>query len=358
MLGALPDGRGQHILVRDWKTSYDFVLATGTTTQIRIGPTFPSPVRIAQSGSTPTSCRINGTLIPTAYLTGTTSGMWVLAQPMLAYSHNVGTSSVLGLNSARVTNVSYRLIYTGAASTVSGLVLVDTLPEKIDFTNSTNPGPIFYVDTTNTAQTQAINTVPYMQVDVLTANQSSGIAPKDQYVGRPENGVHGIIKSAVRANNHEFRSFYDSGIIPIVAGAIGANSSNVVAQNTFGNGNITAAAIQPLNLWDDQLETTQLTITDGGAFRLEVMFCLEMQVPPSSPLIDLTISSPKPNDAILALDDAISGGKAVVKPFNQPLAALPFYGRPKPQKQPKQPSNPRTQPAKPKARKRRARKNK
>jgi hypothetical protein len=307
MQGALPDGRGKNIIVRDFKSTYD-ISAAGPMF-LRISPTFPTPLRVWHQSPGTT---INGTSVPSWGAVTATTGQWFGSGQLDQYVVNTAVVSPYTIAaSARIINVAYRLVYTGTAASASGVLLVDAVPEKVDIHAPSNPLAITFYDSANTATAAAANAAEIVTIETTTVAQLSGAAPKDQYITRPEAGVHGILKSRVPANNREYKPYFDKGQLPLSDGTtinLASAPLKLAAGQAYGP-----------NVWDDQLEAVSIQITKAGDYRLEILLCMENEMMSSSPLIDLAYSSPKPNHVALALDDQHSAGTVIVKPLGQPL---------------------------------------
>jgi hypothetical protein len=317
-MSGIPDGRGQRVIVRDFKSAYD--IASNVPFQVRVSPTFPTPMRICAPTATSASVvTVNGTTVPLACLSGTVTGQWMSAGPLAGYNQTAGINSNFGQTaSARMANVAYRLVYTGAASTASGLIIADSLPEKIDYVVPVPPVNVGFTDNTGSASgTIAMGTanIGYLSVDTITGTAYSGSTPKNQYVGRPENGLHGVLKSRVTAGAHEYKPFYEYGVVPIMS---------TVPGYTMGAASpaTAVAAATALNVWDDGLESVVISITVGGNYRLEIITCMETELSANNGLVDMASPSPPIDRHVLDLDDDISSNNVVIAaPLTTPLYA-------------------------------------
>jgi len=334
--GYIPDGRGKNVLLRDYKSSFDFEVTKPFA--VRVAPTYPCPIRVYQPDADATSMKINGASVPkeclvvnpTGSLPGSgTDGVWYSAGNMVNYVNpSAYVDQTHNISSGRAVSVGYRLVYTGKAAEANGLVIVDSVPEKIDAYIPSNTKKINYIDNAGTQNDIPVGTAdligaPCLVVDSITGKSAFEMFPADQYVGRPENGVHGVLKSRVRGTNHEYKPWWEAGAVavadsqfdPLIALAASPALNSLAGAKAVG-----------LNFWDDQLEAINIRITGIGSYRLETVSCFEFEYPPSSALIDLTVSSPPPNDAVLRMDDSMAH-KAIAQPFSQ--AIMPVE-RPRP----------------------------
>jgi len=323
--GYIPDGRGKNILLRDYKTTYD-IQAT-LPFSARISPTFPCPVRFYQGDATVDSFKVNSQAIKANSLskppTGAThtTGVWYTGGNMLRHLTAANASDTnLNISSGRCVSVGYRLVYTGNAANANGLLIVDTVPEKVDAYAPANLSQIAFVQGDgNLGGIVGENKAPLMTIDTIGGVEIANAVPADQYVGRPENGLHGVLKSRVRGNNHEFRPWYEKAFVPTSDYDNASSSTGTIALAASPELNsLSPTAAVGLNFWDDQLESVNIRVNSIGSFRLEIISCFEFEYPPSSSIIDLTTDSPKINDPVLKMDDTMAK-LAVARPFSQPL---------------------------------------
>lgn len=316
-LSSLPDGKGKNVLTRDFRTVYDLSLPAGVNTTIRISPSFPYPVRLYSTQS----LSVNSAVIPTSQMGS--RGVWVSSPPLRGYPANWATNTSPGVwvvgdtsaypscASARITNVAYRLVYTGAAATADGLITVDALPETVDVIVPLNTAPITQIDPAGVTRTSNSDLAPYAVIDSPLSNVSESIYTKDQYVTRPENGLQGILKSRVLLSDHSFKPFWDQAFMCVNA----RDTSNALANATTTLG-LTTTNLSGQNLWDDQLESALINVTRGGSYRLEVITCMETELQPTSTIVDLGRDSPY-NKAVLDVADELNR----VAKLNVPLGS-------------------------------------
>lgn len=345
---GLPDGRGQLLLNRDWKSVYDFV-ATTTGFQIRISPVFPNNVRVYSTGG----LTVGATTLHSAPLSDT-SGVILDPGAMGTGSPGYGTlTHTMGTcSSARLLTVGYRLFYTGAASTAAGLIIADNLGFKIDDTGMTNTAAISYINGASGAAILTANTVPFVTVDspVFT---SSGYVTKKQAVVRPEHGIQGILPLLESSRSRRFRSWWEVGKV-----ICQDKATTTAGWATVGNNNVANTLPQPVAVViDDALGEVNLTITNAGSYRLEVITCMEQDLEGNSTLIDLAHKSSTWNEQVLQIDDTLNSVVGPT-PLDEPL--VPSMARPQRVRRAKAANRKARPPQPPKpsgAKRRRARKN-
>jgi len=287
-----PDGIGRRTLIRDWKPTFDFV--ADTYTRLRISPAYPFPLKVYSTGSV--TC--NTTLLNTGQLssqwgavpaTGAMSADWPGAQ-------NVSPQKV---SSARVISVGYRLMYTGPATSAEGLLVADDVGFKVDGYTPNNSFAITYLKNDGTTVTIAANNAGFVNIDEFPMNVKP-TATSSEYVGRPEAGVEGVLKSQTTASNGKFQSWYGRGVMSCYdqdpAGATRAASLNQASTPV-------TIATPGYSVVDDNFMAAGIEITQGGKYRLELVFCMEQELEPDNPLLDMAKPPPLRDIAVLELAD-------------------------------------------------------
>jgi len=322
--GYIPDGRGKNIVLRDYKTTYDITVTDPAS--IRISPMWPYPVRF--HCATGGSMTVNGTVLTFNYAPAITAIQsqtlgavlptnMSRAQPFFGGSPS-GASHVAG----RVVTVGYRLYYTGAAAQASGLILVDNLPWSAD--NITNANPAATVVKGISGQADITCTVgqgPTLAVDVVPFEVIQSSPTTDQVVLRPENGCHGILKSQGTSYDHPYQPMQDTPVLPVTYFDGGTITPQPIYVNTPGT---VLATIPALGFVDQSFMEANIQITGAGnqPYRLEVVFCCELEVGQDSPILDMSTNSPPLNQAELNTAQILNSGIAPANFAESPIESL------------------------------------
>jgi len=317
-----PDGLGKRLLMRDWKSAYTITAESLFT--LRISPTYPYNVRLWSANNV----AVNGTALNAALAIS----LYGANLDPGAMSSDFPGAAVLNTNlvaSARIVSVGYRLFYVGTATAAEGLIIVDDVGTKIDIVSRGIPNTVNWIQTNGGANAYGAQGVEVAFVDDSALN-SPPIPTTYQYVGRPENGVEGVLRGAGSAAYGKFQPWYETGIVPVSDVSL----PNTVTLATF---NQALSNIQPaITVYDDQFMMANVTVTNGGAFRLEVATCMEWELQPNNAMTDMTKPSPMRDQAVLELADAFDS-MVVARPYGSPpvlppLAQRPRFRRPNPPK--------------------------
>jgi hypothetical protein len=352
----IPDGRGKAVIVREYKTAHNIVVADKEQLECRISPTYPYPIRFHQTGAATTT--VNGSVlgVPSTLVAPPATTSPLLGTPTdSAMSYLFGTNGVTNavgdatsFIGARFISIGYRVFYTGTASAAQGVVVVDNLSARVVTSANENPALVQYAYSPAGAQNNvaiAAGTAPYIVIDSTPFEYKT--LTTDQVVLRPENGVHGILKMAKLASDHPFAPWYDTGAICMQSVTGGSNSYDTLyAPSTNVSSNIATRRLGNF-FWDDAFMETNLRLPPG-AFRIELTCCIEMECAMQSSLIDMCRPSPMYNDMALKRDMYLNS-LVVPAPFSSPpldtrFSQMSISGRPrvrkarksKPQKQQQQ----------------------
>lgn len=322
MRTSIPDGRGKHIIVRDYKTVYDLTVPGTEVLEARISPTYPYAVRFSPYRA-PTAT-VNGLPIGTSATMppafSTTVGIPVSTAMSSSFnSLGLTTADSINISSARIVTVGYRLYYSGSAAAATGLVTVDDMAATVTARDARCIGYTQYSYSPGGTVADIVvpaNVAPQIILDAVRFG--TNYSTTEQVVLRPENGLNGVLKMTKLASDHEFVPWYDSGTAVL---------SNIDTGNSLGtiyahSDTLTSpGARHGVFFWDDAFQEANIRISPGGsgsvAFRLEVAVCLEMEVALTSSLIDLARPSPLFDGRILDADMKLNSA-VVAAPLTMP----------------------------------------
>jgi hypothetical protein len=309
-----PDGQGKRILIRDWKAVFD--LDYSAPSRMRITPTYPFPVRFWSTGGV--TC--NGIVIP-ALLCSNLWGATLDPGQMAVDWPGLNVINKQDVVAARVISVGYRLMYTGTATNAAGLIIADDIGYKVDIKTRANTDAMTFLDKTGTAVAIAAGGVATVTVDEIGLNTQAQ-PTTFQYVGRPELGVEGVLRSQATATNGIFQSWHELGIAPIIDnGSPGSTQVLTVSQTTA----FTGATTPGYTVLDDSFMAAYLETTIGGTYRLEVAFCMEWELQSTSALADMGKPSPYRDNAVLELADKLDS-MMMAHPLGEMPIPVPSIG--------------------------------
>lgn len=308
--GGIPDGRGRNVVTRDYKLSYE--ITSKDPTEIRISPMVPYGVMFKPADT----LIVNGNAVGNTFAA---TGPSLSAKDYIGVAFESAMSTLMvGLGStsaeatnyvgARIVTVGYRLYYTGQASAAQGLYLADNTPIKVVATQSQNAsGTQWSVGTTVPAGNVAISTLVCKQVELdITpwGTLAKNVSPS-QVVVRPEQGLHGVLHRSGTTADHKFQPWYDSGCLTMISASgssatttdIYAGPTSVSTTKSYGNFFV-----------DDNFDEVLIRITNGGDYRLEVVYCFEQELSMASNLMDFAKSSPLMKEEVLKIDDVLNAG--------------------------------------------------
>jgi hypothetical protein len=301
---GIPDGKGKNILVRDWKSSYDFV-STGAGFTIRVAPIHPFPVRVHQFNVAGNSLKLNGTTLDPVAI-ALSNGMLLDpgAQASGFSAASVNSNLVV---SGRITTVGYRLVYTGAAASAEGLFIADDVALKEDALMRPDPDAGTYQPGAGGALVAIpAGTVTTAILDLFQINQIPTPTPR-QTIVRPENGLQAVLKMHSSSKDQTFKAWHEF--------AVTAKSDDFApgsAWTSMFSSNFTAGVGRPgYTLLDEAFLEANIRVTAPGSYRLEVVFCMEQELQLNSNTLDMSKPSPIRNDRLLEVADYLN---SVVSP--------------------------------------------
>lgn len=308
----LPDGTSSRRLVQDFYSWSDVVVSGTATFSLIIFPALPYQALLTpQSSGTYT--------ITTSYgLTGTPSGLSSSAFGMYnltftspgaptppipinctlsgdVNSYNdaataAATRTYIAADKARMTSFGWRLIYTGAASTCTGLITVAQGPMTIDPLIEKTAGRLNIISPTNVTNTISCTTADRSSVLCLPISLPGNFAQnRDTVTIRPEVAPKGDVRHS--GTVFEWKEIYQRQPVPVQI-APGNDIINGEVNTLFSGGynglavglpaTVTHGSLQFIDPQFDVVNISLIGVT--GSFRLETFSCVEFQPNTASPL--------------------------------------------------------------------------
>lgn len=347
----IPDGKGRNVVVRDIKFAHNIVVADKEQMNIEIAPCLPYPVAFA------TETFMNASVLPTSTVDGfvfggvstggptNTESQYLrtvfpnIMQQNLTYGDLGETNNIMG---ARITTIGYRLIYTGAASAAQGVIIATDHNWNLE---AYIPANINAADQWVSASTLAPaskdalipNSYPEFNCGLMTMTNTQNVT--SQTLVRPENGLRGILKYQLPAEAHEFKPWIEGGAIVTRPNTQGGTSNvNMYVRS----GPVFTGGFIRQQLMDPALMMSQIKITSGGSYRLEVAICYEQDLSLNHKFIDMARQSPMIDRALLDVDSSLNstvhpaglaqpivdiGMQTLRSSFRRPNAPPPGRGR-------------------------------
>lgn len=328
-LTGIPDGMGEYLEIRDFKST--FLLSGTGGLNVVIMPTLPNPILLSRLSNDHT-WSINGVNVVSA-IVGPSVPTWQMAlgqsqAPMSAnWNQLIGSSD--GITNARIITVGYRLSYVGAASTCNGYTVATPIPIGLDAGPTTNTAAITFTKSdATTPLVQAAQTVRKVVIDLDLPTSSAPV--RNSVIARPELGMQGVLKRRVLAQDHTFKPFWEAPcyLDPGVFADSAATTSWLLQPVTAPAG-VGAIGYPTVTVLDHDFNAECLSIQtmDGQdtAMLLEIVTCVQFSHAPTWPLIALT-SDPVPLDnGVLNADNkmatAAMHADTIVSDKSQDLAA-------------------------------------
>lgn len=307
----IPDGASGNLVTMDYKDCYD--ISTTGPGLIRIWPSFPFNVTARFA-----SIIVNGT-----QQNGTTSispaGVTLAGPRSSMLWQGLGTQFT-GVDAckARFITTGWRLMYTGTAANAAGYVQVGSSPLKVDASTDDNPRPITFYNSTGTVVTQSKDTCAGMNVDTADLQPNRQSSATTAYVGRIENGAHGVLLQTITDRARSFKSIADGGTM--VYNGIGGGENVQSWFNGITNSNPSPSGQVGVYIVDDDFGVTDIYLSEATNVRLEVISCIEWAVTSNSQLNSFAVSGTTFNEPILKAADITNSKLAVANPMDTPLA--------------------------------------
>lgn len=308
-LNAIPDGLGEFLEIRDFKST--FLLSGTGGLNVVVMPTLPCPILLSRV-STDDTWTVNGTNVFSAQ-TGATypTYQFALGQSQLAMSANWNSSisDSANVTAARIVTVGYRLSYVGPASSCNGYTVATPVPINLDASPTLNGGTMQFLKSDGTTVTQAVGTVRKVSVDF---DLPAGISPvRNSIIARPELGMQGILKRKVFAQDHTFKPFweapckFDSSNLPETTAVVSGLLQPASAPTTVGSvGYPTVTVLDQ----DFNAEVLGIQTMNGQetAMLLEIVTCVQFMHAPTWSLIALTSDAAPLDNAVLNTDNKMA----------------------------------------------------
>lgn len=301
---GIPDGSNSRRIIVDHKSFTDMSFTSAGNCTIRISPSLPYGALMTMSSGLTFSLTNLGSTIGGTFGTAFIDAF----VPICIYPEYKDDLNILAAKSGpyaqskvRLVGQAWRLVYTGAATTASGIVTVRSFP----ITAGVNMG-VNYAQKCNTGNTAVAGT--FTGNNIILAHgidfpPVSSAYPGDSVIFRPENNVHGILKNdaSVYPWKDYFEQPYTMYDINRYKFADIVNSSSTAPVQlclTQGIGGQNLGT----NAMSDNFSMTEINVAFSAvptSFRLEVKACWEYLVQPSSVMASLTRAPPKPDLAVI-----------------------------------------------------------
>lgn len=324
--GMIPDGSGKRVMV-DHKLYYDFTATNSGDARILVAPFMPSPV-FFKPGVNTAGMTLNGAAITQATLGNVLDAAWV---PGLysEYSNWGGIPGTMGFTipydavRARIVTQGYKIYYTGQASKAAGTITVQSAP--MDFGDPTmaqnyivrcvNSTEVVSYDTT--ANQNGFNMLP------ISAPLNDAGLTSDTYMTRPESGIVGMLKRQSATNN--WCDIYANCLAVVPEKKIASALTPTSITQTFvgSNSGSLNTSFGGIAFADDSFEAHFVKVsgaTDGTVglgFRVEVITCVEYQVPGTSSVSKFLKTPPRASPQSIAAADAVMNEAPIVRPLTE-----------------------------------------
>lgn len=309
-----PDSASNKIILRDIIQAYD--INSPGLLNIKISPMYPYCI---SWWPTVANTTVNGITIPPAF-TNLPAGFTAPAgKADTDFSGSGGIPAMVDYEKARIQTIGWRLLYTGKPVDASGYVLVDNSAFQVDVVDRQVSATSFYY----TGSAGALVNYPLatscayanVETSIFYDGTSNKPVPPTQTsrLFRPEEGAHGILKRSAYAPNHSFKPVWNSGIAPMDHRNGDPNASGAwISSPRVG-------AFAGVSLIDDDFDSTMISISAGGLWRLEVVTCLEAVILPVSPLEPLAKASPALEQQTLDQEARVMASVPPASAMKQPI---------------------------------------
>lgn len=326
--GMIPDGSGKRVMV-DHKLYFDFTTTNSGEARLLIAPFMPSPV-LFKPGVTTAGMTLNGSPITQATTGATLDTAWVPGN----YAEYTGWAQLPGLGfiipygalKARIVTQGYKIYYTGQASKAAGTITVQSAPIEIGTPLMAQNYTVSALNGTDAVSyTTVANDNAFPILPITASLTDTGITP-DTYITRPESGIVGLLKRQNPVNS--WSDIYSNCFAPMAASKI--QKSLIATSNitTFigSNAGSLSTSFGAVAFADDSFEAQYVKIsgaTDGTiglGFRIEVITCVEYQVPGSSVVSKFLKTPPRASPQSIAVADSVMNASPIARPLTDTQA--------------------------------------
>jgi hypothetical protein len=326
-----PDGEVTNSLNTDYVQSYDISCTNGHF-RLRIVPFLPYQA-IIRTGTNGTNDTVVNGMVQTApsgrigvsrYLPSTLGLMDAYGLLDDAKVHPVVSPNAAA---ARITTVSYSLVYTGAPIDAAGTLTTNFIPFKTEIAQGNSNLPIkFERGDTFAVVTRAIGKAQYMLVD-YSGGYDMGTIPMSQFTSsyRVDTPIHGVLHATSRERG--LRPFREFGVYPIPdTWDFGtATEINMIADPPSSNS--LQARDCCINLIDDNFDITEIAyngpVGTAMGFRLVVKTCVEYDVEPTSTFAAFAVKNDQLKQGELAQEQRVNNQLKPAIPADKPLIVKP-----------------------------------
>lgn len=308
-----PDSASNKVILRDIVQAYD--INSPGLLNIKISPMYPYCV---SWWPTATGTTVNGLTIPAAFNNASAGFVAPAGKADSDFSGSGALPAMSDYEKARIQTIGWRLLYTGKPVDASGYVLVDSSAFQVDVVDR-------QVTTTNTyySVAGAVLTYPaatscaYANVETalfFDGASNKPVAPtQTSRLYRPEQGAQGILKRSAYAPNHPFKPVWNGGVAPVDHRNGDPNTAGCWISSSR------AGTFAGVTIIDDDFDSTMISISAGGLWRLEVVTCLEAVVLPASPLEPLAKASPPLEQQTLEQEARVMAAVPPAAPLSEPI---------------------------------------
>lgn len=296
-----PDGEVTNSLNTDYVQSYDISCPSGSF-RLRICPFLPYQCILKCPTNTGNETVVNGQIITAPVGNNTVSRFLPSTQGLMdAYGlldinkvHPVVSPNAAA---ARITTVSYSLVYTGSPLNAAGTLTTNFIPFKTEIAQgNSNLAITFQRGDDFSAVSRPIGKAQFMLVD-YAGGYDMGTIPMSQFSSsfRVDTPIHGVLHATSRERG--LRPFREYGVYPVSDtwdfGA--ATSIDPIAQPPSSNA--TSARDCCLNLIDDNFDLTEIAysgpVGTAMGFRLMIKTCVEYDIEPTSTFAAFAVKNDK-----------------------------------------------------------------
>jgi len=326
--GMIPDGSGKRVMV-DHKLYYDFTTTNTGEARLLVAPFMPSPV-FFKPGVTTAGMTLNGGAILQATTGASLDTAWIpgIYSEFTGWNQTPGLGFVIpyGALKARIVTQAYKIYYTGQASKAAGTITVQSAPLEMGVPTIAQNYIVSALNGNDlVSYTTVANENAFPILPIMASLTDTGIAP-DTYITRPESGVVGLLKRQSAVNT--WSDIYPNCLAVIAASKI--QKSLIATSNitTFVGTNNTSLSTSfgGIAFADESFEAQYIKIsgaTDGTVglgFRVEVITCVEYQVPGSSVVSKFLKTPPKASPQSIAVADSVMNAAPIARSLTETQA--------------------------------------
>lgn len=316
----LPDGSAGRAIVIDHRAYSTITSGTGAYINLKVTPSFPTPLYVKCASTLPNSCTANGVAISQTVTGLDTTSNWVAATAYTEGNLNPPINPaatvnlplpMFGATKARIISQAWRVIYTGPASTAQGLITINNSPASINEAPMYNEGISILGPNDATVQAYAIGSqAELVNVHSLLTAVQPGAYQLDTVTLRPEMGAQGVLRHS--KPTYPFVTYQNNPIVLMDKSRQLNNGGSIVSWNGY---NSTYGGL--LNFWDDGWDPVDIMLStaSGLSYRVEVSTCIEYLVDPSSSISKLTLERPMTDLRTIQMTESAIRGSPIATPL-------------------------------------------